>query len=443
MKRAVSLVLLAVLLLSCMACQPTPEEEIVNNRADGALAKAIDAEPAEAYTLEVPERWEETFEVRDQPVQIDAEVLVPDTDTYPVVTIAERDLTEEDAADFFKALFGEQVEVRQQLRSYNELLEDLVLAERGTLYRGIDDETGEVIYERDEEEITEIKELLATTPVEDTYEVIGETFPIGEERALKDADGNVWYGLYYNGGVTVADTRGGLIQLGSWVLQGDATPGEESHALENIQINQEEAIQVADAWIAKLGFGEFSLGLCDRARMVKGGGSHEITGEGYYLTYVRDIGGTVPFFYDYYTTAEGLKLEKGEDNYAPGWQQEHIEIFITEKGMQCISWSDQKEVVETANKNVQLLSFEEIQDCVRNIISYSLTPGWFAGMDDALLITKMVLTTSIQRVADQGEEAYMAPTWAILMTTENNEAHHIDTGVLLISAIDGSIVWRW
>lgn len=51
MKRAVSLALLAVLLLSCIACQPTPEEEIVNNRADGALAKAIDAEPAEAYTL--------------------------------------------------------------------------------------------------------------------------------------------------------------------------------------------------------------------------------------------------------------------------------------------------------------------------------------------------------------------------------------------------------
>ncbi len=442
MKRAVSLVLLAVLLLSCMACQPTPEEEIVNNRADGALAKAIDAEPAEAYTLEAPKRWEETFEVREQPVKIDAEVLVPDVDTYPVVTITERKLTDADAADFFKALFGEQVEVRQQLRSYNELLEDLVLAERGK-YRGENEDTGEIIFERDEETIAELQKQLAETPVEDTYEVMGKTFPMGEERALRDADGNVWYGLYSDGLVTVSDTRGGLIQLESWVLQGDATPGEESHALENIQINQEEAIAIADAWIAKLGFGEFSLGLCDRARMVEGGASDGIVGEGYYLTYVRDIGGTVPFFYDYYTTAEGLKLEKGEDNYAPGWQQEHIEIFVTEKGMQCISWGDQKEVVETANKNVQLLSFEEIQNCVRNIISYSLTPGWFAGMDDALLITKMVLTTSIQRVADQGEEAYMAPTWAILMTTENNEAHHIDTGVLLISAIDGSIVWRW
>lgn len=442
MKRAVSLVLLVVLLLSCMACQPTPEEEIVNNRADGALAKAIDAEPVEAYTLEVPERWEETFEVREQPVKINAEVLVPDVDTYPVVTITERKLTDADAADFFKALFGEQVELRQQVLSYNELLEDLMLAERGK-YRGENEDTGEIIFERDEETIAELQKQLAETPVEDTYEVMGKTFPIGEERALRDADGNVWYGLYYNGGVTVADTRGGLIQLESWVLQGEAMPGEKSHGLENIGISQEEAVKIGDAWMEKLGLEDFSLGLCGRARMVKSGGSYEVTGEGYYLTYVRDIGGTVPFYYDLYMEASGLKLEKGEDNYAPGWQQEHIEIFVTEKGMQCISWSDQKEVVETANKNVQLLSFEEIQDCVRNIISYSLTPGWFAGMDDALLITKMVLTTSIQRVADQGEEAYMAPTWAILMTTENNEAHHIDTGVLLISAIDGSIVWRW
>lgn len=442
MKRAVSLVLLTLLLLSCMACQPTPEEEIVNNRADGALAKAIDAASVEPYTLEAPEKWEETFEVRDQPVKIDAEVLVPDTDTYPVVTIAEKDLTEEDAVDFFKALFGEQVEVRQQLRSYEELLEDLMLAERG-YYNGVNEVTGEIIFERNEEAIAELKELLAETPSEDTYEAIGKTFPIGEERALRDADGNTWYCLYSDGLLTVCDTRGGLIQLESWVLQGDAMPGEKTHALENIQISQEEAIQVADAWIEKLGLENFSLGLCDRARMVKSGGSYEVTGEGYCLTYVRDIGGAVPFYYDLYMEAGGLSLEKEEDNYAPGWKQENIEIFVTEKGMQCLSWGDQKEVVETANKNVQLLSFEEIQDCVRNIISYSLNPAWFAGMDDALLITKMVLTTSIQRVADQGEEAYMAPTWAILMTTENNEAQHIDTGVLLISAIDGSIVWRW
>lgn len=442
MKRILSVLLLAPLLVSCLACQPTPEEEIVNNRADGALAKAIDAESVASYTLEAPEKWEETFEVRDQPVKIAAEVLVPDTDTYPVVTIAEKDLAEEDAADFFKALFGEQVEVRQQLRSYDELLEDILLAERGR-YRGEDEDTGEILYERDEEEIAELKNLLAETPTEDTYEVMGKTFPIGAERALRDTDGNTWYGLYSDGLLTVCDTRGGLIQLESWVLQGDAMPGEESHALENIQISQEEAIQVADAWMEKLGLEDFSLGLCDRARMVKSGGSYEVTGEGYCLTYVRDIGGAVPFYYDSYMETSGLKLEKEEDNYAPGWQQEHIEIFVTEKGMQCLSWGGQKEVVETANENVQLLSFEEIQDCVRNIISYSLNPAWFAGMDDALLITKMVLTTSIQRVADQGEEAYMAPTWAVLMTTENNEAHHIDTGVLLISAIDGSIVWRW
>lgn len=168
MKRTVSVVLLTIWLLSCMACQPTPEEEIVNNRADGALAKAIDAKPVEPYTLETTEKWEETFEVRDQPVKVDAEVLVPDTDTYPVVTIAEKDLTEEDAADFFKALFGEQVEVRQQLRSYDELLEDILLAERGR-YRGEDEDTGEILYERDEEEIAGLKDLLAETPTENTY----------------------------------------------------------------------------------------------------------------------------------------------------------------------------------------------------------------------------------------------------------------------------------
>lgn len=442
MKRAVSVAMLSILLLSYVSCQPTPKEEIINNRRDGALAKAVDAQALETYTLETPERWKETFEVREQPVKIDADVIVPDTDTYPVVTIVEKGFTAADASVFFKTLFGDEVELRQQVLSYNELLKELMLAERG-YYKGVNETTGEILFERDEETIAELETQLAETPLEETYEALDGTFPIDEERAIRDENGNIWYGLYSDGLVTVSNTRGGMVQLESWVLQGDAMPGEESHVLENIQITQEEAIEIANQWVEKISKGDFSLALCDRARMVEGGASYDIAGEGYYLTYVRDIGGAVPFYYDLYMEASGLKLEKGDDNYAPGWKQEHIEIFVTEKGMQCLSWGDQKEVVETANENVQLLSFEEIQDCVRNIISYSLNPAWFAGMDDALLITKMVLTTSIQRVADQGEEAYMAPTWAILMTTEHNEAQHIDTGVLLISAIDGSIVWRW
>lgn len=451
MKQFISIVLMAILLLSCIACQPTPEEEIIYNRGDGKLEQAIVATAAPTYApkqaYEVPEKWEETLEVRGRTVQINAEIVMPDTNTFPVATITQEDFTEKEAVAFFKTMLGDTVELREQVRSYDELLVDLMLAERGH-YRGEDDDTGEIIYgpyTGQEEEIAELKELLTQVGTEETYELLGSEFPMWEFRALKDENGKKWYGYFGDDLVWFIDCRGGLVQLENWVMQGEATPGEKAHALENVTITLEEAVEIGDAWVKKLGEGEFSLALWDKARMVEGQGSYEIAGEGYRLIYVRDIGGGVPLFYDYYTKPSCMKLEHNENSYAPGWQQENIEMFVTEKGVQSFSWSDKKTVVNVANENVQLMPFDEIQDSIRKLITYGLADELISAgepVKDTVLVTKMVLSTSIQQVADQGEEAFMAPTWIVFMTTEMAQKLNFDTGVILISAIDGSVVWK-
>lgn len=450
MKRTVNLFLVLMLLVTCTACQPTPEEEIVYNRGDGKLEQAIVATAAPTYApkeaYEAPEKWEETLEIRGRTVNINAEVIVADTTSYPVITINQNYFTESEALDFFKTMLGDTVEVRQQQRSYDELLEDLLAVERGH-YKGEDDDTGEIIfgpYAGQEADIAEIKELLAETSPEETYEPLKNMFPMEAQTALKDAEGNKWYGYWYNRGAQFCAYRRRTIQMESWIIDEGGYPGEEPHALENIKVSLEDAVKMADQWVERLGKGEFVYVSAEKARALEGE-TYTVLSEGYYLTYVRNVAGGVPLFYDYYHKPFDLNLTQDECNYAPNWQQEHIEIYVTETGVQFFAWADRVNVLNTANENVQLLPFEEIQDRIRKLLTYSLADEMMVAgepVKDTVLVTKMVLSTAMQQIADQGEEAFMAPTWVVFVTTEKDQKLYIDPGVLLISAIDGSVIWN-
>lgn len=131
-----------------------------------------------------------------------------------------------------------------------------------------------------------------------------------------------------------------------------------------------------------------------------------------------------------------LNREKSETMYAADWRQEHLEIFVSETGVHFFSWSHKKNVVNTANENVQLMSLEEKQDSIRKLISYSLKDA-----DNTVLITHMILSTSIQQAANQGDEAFMVPTWVLFVITESAQKAFCAPGVLLINAIDGTPVW--
>lgn len=440
MKQRIFAGCMTLLLLICTACQPTPEEEIVKNRGDKVLEQAVNATAAPTYApeeaYEVPERWEETFDVRGQTVKVNTEINVADTCAYPIVTINQEEFAEKDAAAFFKTMLGEKTELREQVSSYSELLVELMKAERG---RFTETDDGEVVckpYKEQEQEIADLKEQLAQTNPVDIYAPLGNTFPMYEERAIKDENGKQWYGYVLNSGASFCDYKG-LIQMESWIKDEGGYPGEVPHSLENVNISLEEAEEKAKEWIARLNEGTFSLAHYDKARiLVDNGIEFSTQDEGYYLIFVRDIGGGVPLFYNYYSEPNFLNREKSETMYAADWQQEHLEIFVSETGVHFFSWSHKKNVVNTANENVQLMPFEEIQDSIRKLISYSLKDA-----DNTVLITHMILSTSIQQAANQRDEAFMVPTWVLFVTTESAQKAFCAPCVLLINAIDGTPVW--
>lgn len=126
--------------------------------------------------------------------------------------------------------------------------------------------------------------------------------------------------------------------------------------------------------------------------------------------------------------------------FSDGWWQESIILVVTEDGVQDMSWSNRKEIVNTANENVTLLPFDEIQEHIRRLLKNSLRGG---GSFGDLIFERMMLSTALCRLPDQPAEALLVPVWAILLTTEHDREQHLEYDLLLINALDGTYINRW
>jgi len=108
MKRAIFPAVTAIVCaLAFISCQPTPEEEAVVNKG-GSVALEAKRDRAAGATLQVDEHWTDSLSADRFVVHIDADVIVPDVEKFPVVGVAPRDFTQEDADTIIKGLFGDQ-----------------------------------------------------------------------------------------------------------------------------------------------------------------------------------------------------------------------------------------------------------------------------------------------------------------------------------------------
>ncbi len=441
MKKIICIVVTCFLLM--LGCQPTPTEEAVINRGDGVLERTVRANPVDPYSYEAPTRWEETYFAREQEIRFSTDIELPNTQKHPVTTIKLRTFSSKDIIAFLQSLCPGDWLVRDSEYSFDELMTDLQNVSKGT-FVGVNEETGELIwepYEGQEEEMERLQALIAATPPEDTYVPLSENrlaIPINRQR-IKDSTGKTWYLFGNKSLITLHRYRDGNIQMENWVMQGDATPGEKAHTLDNIKISDAEAIQKGNEIIDALGFTDFRVADIQKARETQSY-TYSVYGEGYWLTYVPTLDGSIPCYYGNYVDPDFLSFTQ-EDNatYAPDWPQEHIQMFITEEGVLFLSWAAPKENVLTANENVQLLPFDEIQRNIKKLLEY----GTGGNKGSVILVKRIVLTTSIAQIPNQGDEAFLVPTWAVFLTSEMNEKLNIDMGILLINALDGTYINRF
>lgn len=431
--------------ISCLfiACQPTPDTEAVVNKGDKKAENAVlNPSTEKIEPLVCPERWTETVEIHEaMSLVIDAPVEVGEGDRHPVYTIQRRSMNAEFALNVVTSMFPDVQSLRVESVSYDELLEDLQVAERGMLEEY--DEEGNPIYvpyDGQEEQIASLKEQLALTNPESTYvELTVDNFAPRDGRyVVKRGDGTLIYLSSLNEtGSFFWCHMGRLcnIQKENWVMQLQEEEGKTVEKL-SVSISQEEAIKMAEEVLTRMGISNVSLSNAERAYCAE---TWNTSSNGWHLEYGLVTEGTKGCSIRYYSQNGLFALT--EETYSMPWNPTSIEIYVTEKGVQSLSYNNLYDIIAVANEDVQLLSFEEIQERVRTLFRQGLlwTKGQNTGNSE-VYITKIILTTGIMQIADNLEEALLVPAWAIFYTTDGDIKDYSDQSLLLLNALDGSIM---
>ena len=444
------LTILFSLLLLC-ACVPTPDQEAVVNKADHSIKDTLAAPDTEEYRFEAPERWEETIEMKNLNIVIDADVVLPETDRYPLQTIKRHTFTGEDVLTLLNACFTGPFELRENTYSMVELEEDIRFELRGNVVDW-DDETGEVTFEpliEDTERLTELRTMMAQCPAEDTFVplVPAKLRPRSEPYVIRTEDGTLLYLSFQKSAIQVQTARNGQTQDEHTVWSGGFI-GEPWHrTLDHITVTEEEAKEKAAAVLDRAGLSrQFGVGLTEKGRIARAiveDPYYQVLSEGYILRISRNGGGYVPFPQGGGVFEEDQKSAlfemPTEESFAQKWSQDWFELYVSENGVGYVGWFDPNEFVTEASENVQLMSFSEIQSHIRDNLrySYAWTDEDSRGIAE-LHVSKIVLSCAIERIPNDPDEAALVPAWIVVYNDSRSEKVKGHEKLMLINAIDGS-----
>ncbi len=341
--------------------------------------------------------------------------------------------------------------LRENMYSMEEIETDIRMELRGDVIDS-DEETGEVTWApptEDTETLVELRARLALCPAEDTFMPFDPNALTyrNEPYVIRSGDGTLLYLNFRKNAVEISTLRNGLIQDAHTVWNGGFY-GEPWHrTLDHITVTNASAEDTVNAALTSAGLSEqFGIGLCEKGRLahaIVDAPYYETLSEGYILYVSRNGGGYMPvpkgggrFEED---SKSALFEPPSEDSYAKSWQQDWIEIYVSENGIGHIGWYDPNELVAVANENVELLPFAEIQAHIRDDLrySYAWTDEKNVGMAE-LHVKRIVLSCAIARIPNNPDEAALVPAWVVFCSDARSEAVNAHDRLMLINAIDGS-----
>lgn len=441
---------LAFLLLACV---PTPDREAIVNRADGSMEQALSAPRAEAYRYDAPPHWTETISMKNLEIRIDAEIDLNDTDVHPVQTIKRHAFTCEDVMNLLNAAFSGPFELRENRYSISEIEEDIRMEMRGNVIDW-DDETGEVTWEpltEETEALTELKVKMAQCPAADSFVPLKPELlqPDSEVYVIRTGDGKLLYLHFQSDAISIMPFRSGDLQNETLVWQGGYIGEPWHHTIDHIVVSEAEAARAGKAFLDRADLSDqFGVGLLEKGRMIRPiveEPYHKVLSEGYILHVARTGGGYVPFpqgggmFNDDRLSAAAGQIT--EETFSQIWQPDWMEVYVTENGIEGVRWYDPNEFVMNANENVQLMPFDAVQTHIRDDLHfcYAWSDEGNRGVSE-LHVKRIVLSCAIARLKNSPDEAVLVPTWIVVYNNNRAEKVHGIDSLMLINAIDGSML---
>lgn len=485
MKRLFSLILIMLLCLPLLtACQPTPEDDFVVNKGDDKVDDKVNATqpPASPEDTEAPlvpqffpDRWDEEpgEAVSRVTVKGEAEVLTRADGLYPVYRTASRDFTLEDGIDVFTKLLGPDpvaFEGNERTKAYweQELQDFLAWVEAKKQWLADGCPEG---YHFDETPITD-EEIRETTgilmknfneapeeneswPVTDysTLEMgkfVVAAMPSGEKAAIgvkrdyiamsKDIGCNLIDDVHYE---TMVEDQ------------------EDVSFWHDVTLGRETAEAVLEDTLKLLGLDDqgFSIYTARKANsVISGNTSISYRENGWKFVLRRSYG--YPFSEYLLSPSQWLKYTGDEMAAAPPINCEELTVFISEKGLRSFSYAFPREIMELANPNVELLSFDEVKQRVKNAFVMCFpydAKGLKADGDFVINVYRMELLSKTLFIKDK-HGYYETPCWMVFFDCDmygyagtpaevlleqmyyDRTRKDLYQKVLMINAVDGSII---
>lgn len=444
MKKIIALLLAAMLLVLCTACQPTPEEEYVVHRDSELIEEKLRAgsealigqtpesevatsyrEKVEAYKASLPQHWSDEIDAIID-LTVDADIIVTNEDSFPVYTIARAQFDTKQMEGIANNFFKEVTGIREGNRALPEEYADSIssLNERGL-----------AIYAQ--ENYTEMIGTPGGSYTEtDHVTLLGKK---NQRYIVRLADGSLGsiYFLQGNGADCVILGKGSVDSIihSQDTVKDDGSYAGEGPIILNPSITQEQGEEMAAAFLRENGLEGFTLASAELSRNYDFLYMQEIS-QGWNFTFMRTFG--------YYTvdTSDGYELYGAlnfEDDtaYSQPWKREVIRIYVSENGVENFMWEYPMEVTGLASPNAELLDLEQIQQNIKKLLAASIIPE-LGGTGTTAKITKLVLTVSAQQMKDERDTAYLMPVWLAIIDWYGSTGNRFSYNMFGVNALDGS-----
>ena len=513
MKKIFALFIIITTLLA--ACQPTPEEVIVKSKVDDNYMDKIEegqgAEKAEKNAQESivaqTQKWTETIEAKDKilSVVINADVKIPDAESFPVVQLLPAKITQEQVDSFlnrfFPGRYGFESDQISQIPTKSEIEATiLMLREWIATKEKNTDNIGKTNHERWQEEIDFYMEQMEDAPEEDAemvYDITkfsiyplmevnweeGETIKEMNEK-LEEMKNRAWeddrelieyyfkdksdrYRVYALKSDTPHVNALGISSESKFNIRA----GIENYAdIPGLNTSNAQAKAMADEAAAVLGLNYMEAAFSSVGTYiisVSSFGKDVIEKELYHFGYSRAING-VPHTY----TQNIIQWSQAQSQ---PWAYEYFDIWIDDDGIQAAILSSCPSAAgQVLSENAPLLSFETIQEKARHsfslgIFAHSRNSYGAAQMiaenratvhENNIIIDKVELGYMRVKQGTGADDYIMIPVWDFIgresirmdvVNKKSGESHTAETEMpeytdrhsfLTINAIDGSIIDR-